>query len=192
MRQKCPACGQKPPVKMKKGGGRQKGSGFEREVAKLVIAAFACKGICGEDCYRTPGSGGHKQASKTDPGDLVISRRLQKLFPFAVECKFYKAISMDLLMVPNVKEGVLSSWWAQAVASAGRRVPLLIFRQNRQQAYAMFPGTYPHIETLRGLFNGEIATGLGLRPFIKTKVNGQQVYVVRLKTLLRYYKKANS
>lgn len=182
-RLKCPTCGQKPPVKMKKGGGRNKGSGFEREIADLVIAAFAHKGICAKDCYRTPGSGGHKQASKTDPGDLVISRRLQKLFPFNVECKFYKSITMDLLMVPNVTEGHLKNWWEQAVKSAGKRIPLLIFRQNRQQAYAMFP-----YDVYAGI-TGELSILADLRPHIHTKVNGQGVCVLRFKTLLRHVKK---
>jgi hypothetical protein len=160
---------------MRKGGGRQKGSAFEREIAKQIIEAFAHKGITKEDCYRTPGSGGHRFAKKVDPGDLVFSKRLRKYWEFAVECKFYASISMDLLMVPNVKEGVISAWWKQAVASAGNHKPLLVFRQNRQQAYALFPATAD--------WNGDI------RPMIQTKVNGQEVYVVRFKSFLRMQKK---
>ncbi len=175
-RKPCPTCGQKPPVKMRKGGGRNKGSGFEREVAGLIIEAFAHKGICQDDCYRTPGSGGHRFAKKVDPGDLVMSPRLQKLFRYSVECKFYASISMDLLMVPHVKEGVMRDWWAQAVASTTKgRIPLLIFRQNRQQAYAMFPNDGPS----------------PVRPFISTRVDGMWVYVVRLKSLLRYCTRSN-
>jgi hypothetical protein len=164
---------------MKKGGGRQKGSKFERDCAKAIIDTFACKGITAEDCYRTPGSGGHRFAKKTDPGDLVCSRRLAKLWPYAVECKFYAKVELRWLMQSNVKEGLFSSWWAQAVAATPKdRRALLVFRQNRDEPYAMF--AYP-----------KDAVGMDppIRPFILTRVNGQQVYVVRFKSLLRYYRR---
>ncbi len=169
---------------MRKGGGRQKGSAFERDVAKLIIAAFEHRGICKEDCYRTPGSGGHKYAKKEDPGDLVISPRLRKHWPFAVECKFYAKLPMDVLMTPNIKAGLISNWWTQTVTSAGKHIPLLVFRQNKQQAYAMLPCA-PDKST-----DSAVPVEIfGIRPHIMTRVNGRHVRVVRLKSLLRFYRK---
>lgn len=170
---------------MRKGGGRNKGSAFEREVAAAIIDTFACVGVCKEDCYRTPGSGGHRFAKKEDPGDLVISGRLRKHWPFAVECKHYAKISLDLLMVPHIKQGMLYNWWVQARASAGKHVPLLVFRQNRQQAYAMFP-----MDMRTDLFEHDSRFQLRFRPAMSTKVAGDLVYVVRFKSLLRHYKRS--
>ena len=169
---------------MKPGAGRNKGSAFEREVAAVIIKTFAGLGIGKEDCYRTPSSGGHRFAKKTDPGDLVCSARLQKLWPFAVECKHYKEIRLDWLMVPNVKSGLVSNWWKQAVAAASVGYPLLVFRQDRQQAYAMYPETTPW-----SVFTMDQGVVPIPRPAIYTKVNGQRVVVVRLSSLLKAFKK---
>lgn len=121
---------------MKPGGGRNKGSAFERKVAKMVIAAFEDFGITSEDCYRTPSSGGHRFAKKQDPGDLVTSKRLRRLFPFSVECKSYKTLDWAGLM--NNSSRQFKEWWDQACAASTKDCkPLLVFRQNRSQAFAM-------------------------------------------------------
>lgn len=79
---------------MRPGGGRSKGNAFERLVAKMVVAAFSGLGITRKDCYRTPSSGGHKFARKTDPGDLVLSTDLSMMLPFHFECKHIKKASV--------------------------------------------------------------------------------------------------
>ena len=126
---------------MNKGGGRIKGSHFELETAKAIVKAFNDLGITAKDCYRTPGSGGPRFAKKTDPGDLVLSPKQREYFPFAIECKFYREISLDSLMTPCVRKGQFLSWWKQAVAAtpadAGVHT-LLVFRQNYGQCYCMF------------------------------------------------------
>ena len=154
---------------MKPGGGRNKGNVFERVVAKLIIDTFSDRGITAEDCYRTPGSGGHKQASKSDPGDLVISPRLRKYFNFSVECKFYKTLDWHRLMSTDRHKGHFSVWWEQCVRSAesakGYPTPLLIFKKNAGQIYCMYP------------LAGDLAS-VPAFPFLYTKVNGNRVYII--------------
>ena len=152
--------------------GRNKGNGFERVVAGLIVATFERYGISKDDCYRTPGSGGHLRASKTDPGDLVISRKLRKYFNFSVECKFYKSLDWHRLMSTDKHKGHFSDWWEQCVRSAeaakGNPTPLLIFKKNAGQIYCMYPSAL-------GTFPG---------PNLCTKVNGHTVRVVLLAKFL--------
>lgn len=160
---------------MKPGGGRAKGSSFERKVAKMIVAAFAKQGITKEDCYRTPGSGGHKYACKVDPGDLVLSPKLQKLFNFGVECKFYKSLDWAMLLRPDNRRGDFGSWWRQAVkATQGTsKCPLLVFKGNRSDIFVMFP----HSDTLNSSH---------LTPSIRTTMDGVEVRICRLRRLLGY------
>lgn len=128
--------------------GRRKGSTFERTVAKLIVDAFAHKGVTNKDCYRTPLSGGHVHASGYDPGDLVMSSKLKKLFgvplgtgkrkPFSVECKHYKKIDLFKLFQEQVT-GEIPGWWDQAefAAAASGAVPLLLMKQNNSQILAV-------------------------------------------------------
>ena len=125
---------------MKKGiNGRTKGSGFERHVAGLIIDAFKEYGIQKEDCYRTPLSGGHRFAAKSDPGDLLMTPKLQALFPFVVECKFYKKLNWVDLMNPVGLKSQFGTWWAQATKAAHElsKPPLLVFKGNRTDVYCM-------------------------------------------------------
>ena len=135
---------------MKKGRGRPKGNAFENKIAKTLVKAF---GLKKKDCYRTPGSGGHRQASKTDPGDLVISKRMRKVFPFSVECKHYKAVPLYWFFKPEKKRPKqLKSWLSQAETSAKKQkkmYPLLIFRANNAPIFCALPGVYPLVTRCR-------------------------------------------
>lgn len=127
---------------MKKGGGRAKGNGYENKTAKKVVAAFAAFGIRRKDCYRTPLSGGHKFASQKDPGDLIISKRLEKMFPFSVECKFYKKVKLWALWTPiedQKKAWKFRIWLRQARKAAGKKIPLLVFKENNGPDMCAFP-----------------------------------------------------
>lgn len=115
--------------------GRNKGSNFERLIAKLVVDAFVeiIPDLTAADCYRTPLSGGHIHASKNDPGDLVMSLRLAKYFPAHVECKKQQGLEVfhffDKLRQPSWGAG---QWLAQAEkASVGKHgFPLVVMTKN--------------------------------------------------------------
>lgn len=169
---------------MKKGGGRAKGAAFERHVSKVLIAAFEAYGVTAEDCYRTPQSGGHRFARKEDPGDLVISKRLQKLFPFCVECKFYKKLQWNALLTKQKDKSHWTDWWDQAVTASNRQPvahryePMLVCRQNFDKTlYAVL--TVTAIADLCSETHNPLAG-----PHIETKLHGYTVRVVRLRDVL--------
>ena len=160
---------------MRKGGGRAKGSGFERMVARTVIEAFKEFGIRKEDCYRTPLSGGHRAARKKDPGDLVISKKLLKYFPFSVECKFYKKLYLPALWMPQKqwkKNWNFGPWLKQTCKACGsNRMPLLIFKGNGTPTFAALPRLAPLM--------------LGGRPVLTFRYESEDWCVILFNRLLR-------
>jgi hypothetical protein len=134
----------KQSKRIKPGGGRPKGNSFERLVASMVVRSFSKLGITSKHCYRTPGSGGHRFASKTDPGDLVIRKKLLKHFPFSVECKWYKEIVIYAFLYPPkdwLNKWHFRSWLNQAIRDAKKqkRNPLLVFKGNNTPVFAALP-----------------------------------------------------
>lgn len=160
---------------MKAGGGRSKGNSFERHVAKLVVTAFDCLGITQEDCYRTPSSGGHKYAKKEDPGDLVISKKLHKYFPFHIEAKHYRKVSLNALFTPIEKQK--RAWkfkgWVEQVNAASRKGmhPVIVFKENSGPVLALLPQIMP------------LAARVGIR--FRTKYKGETWYVMEFAAMLR-------
>lgn len=162
---------------MKKGGGRQKGNRFERQIAGMIIAAFKEHGIEQKDCFRTPLSGGHRFANKTDPGDIQMTARLRELFPFSVECKFWKKVNLAELLEP-LNGGIFAGWWQQAVDAAngcdgGVVAPLLVFKQNNMAPLCVF----------HKLRIDEVKIG----PHITCKVGGKWLRVIPFERLLTFY-----
>lgn len=129
--------------------GRRKGSAFERQVAKMIIATFEGRGITAEDCYRTPLSGGHVHASKENPSDLQMSAKLLKLFPYSVECKCYRKVNLFPAMYLRNNKGQLAEWWKQAVKACNGREPLVVFKQNGSDIFVMAKS---HVAKERGAF----------------------------------------
>lgn len=122
---------------MKPGGGRNKGNSFERVIAKQIVDAGKHLGLCKEDCYRTPSSGGHRYAKQQDPSDLVLSPKLLKYFPLIVECKHYKYIDLQQLWT---KKGQIFTWLDQVLREAkGQedRYPAVIMRWNHSQTFCI-------------------------------------------------------
>lgn len=119
---------------MKSGGGRNKGSAFERLVSKLFLEAFKKGGVQTkpEDCFRTPLSGGHRFASKTDPGDLQFSKELTELFPMVVECKHYRELCLERYLQKPKKSWKEFQWLDQVSLSSQQtgRPPVLVMRGN--------------------------------------------------------------
>ena len=147
---------------------KSKGSAFERLVARLIIDEFNKRGFkfVAEDCYRTPGSGGHVYASKQNPSDLVLSDRLLYYFPFTIECKRDERYDLTHFFVPikdhqkswkeqHAVEQVISAntpWGLETINK--RRYPMVIFQTNRNPIFCFTPAdAYHH---LFGAVNQEI------------------------------------
>ena len=166
---------------MRKGGGRAKGNGFENKIAKMIVKEFHDFGIRRKHCYRTPGSGGHRQARNTDPGDLVIHRKLRKLFPYCVECKFYKSIDLWNLFLSfryHVKSSKFKTWLKQVCTAAKRthQIPLLIFKKNNADILCALP----------------YDSKLDHSPVLKFKYKHKTWIVLKFKSLIRYLVKEHS
>jgi hypothetical protein len=127
---------------MRKGGGKQKGSEFERDVCRDL--SLWMSGGKREDLYwRSAMSGGrstvaakrgkllHAQAgdvSSIDPAGEPLTSK------FFIECKYYK--SLDLSSVFN-ERGKLIEFWKMAKDSARKysKKPMLFAKQNRFPTY---------------------------------------------------------
>lgn len=131
---------------MRAGGGKAKGSAFERTLAKMILKSAKRAGhrFSKEDCYRTPMSGGHVYASKENPSDLVISRKLLKLFPFTVEAKFHRKIGVQHFARPVHKHE--KSWPEKRAIDQvlranekkkHKRFPIVLMKENRGEIFAI-------------------------------------------------------
>lgn len=90
---------------------RRKGASYERIVAQLL------KSFWNEEFRRTPLSGGW--AKKTITGDIIPVDRNRDNFPFSIECKNRKSVSIP-------------AWLAQTKADCpATKLPLLIFHLPR-------------------------------------------------------------
>ena len=121
---------------MKRASAREKGKGFERAVSSMVVRQFESYGISKIDCYRTPNSGGHPYASKTDPADIQMSAKLQTLFPFSIECKSGYKTDFNLRHFFNKEiKGIELAFLKQTVRSTEKAVgiaktPMLVIKED--------------------------------------------------------------
>lgn len=124
---------------MRKGGGHSKGASFERDIAKRIVKAFTKFGIKQSDCWRSVLSGGHEMSS----GDLRMSAKMEKLFPFSVECKAHKKVEWWRFNVEH--EFRKPSWkeiqWLQQASDGAKKgkglQPLLVIKENNRPILVM-------------------------------------------------------
>jgi hypothetical protein len=117
--------------------GKGKGSAFERRIAKDIVKAFKKKfpWVSQRHCWRSVLSGGHEMSA----GDLEMSPEMERLFPYAVECKFHKKVNWWHFLLPPGSKSFKKTWpewqWvAQACEGARKRKglkPLLVVHGNR-------------------------------------------------------------
>jgi hypothetical protein len=125
---------------MKAKSKREKGNGFERLVARMVLDACNKGGFLldRKECFRTPLSGGHPFA---DRGDLQIGPQLRKVFPFVVECKHQKIWNPGAMFRARENEAN----WLRQVKRATKEtkieglVPLLVCQGNLTGTYCAAP-----------------------------------------------------
>ena len=113
-------------------GGKRKGSGFERLIAKKL------SDWSGLEVRRTPGSGGFDKT--TFPGDVYSS----KGFPLCVECKDTESWNFKSLF--KFDGSVFDAWWTQVTTDTviwsktndEPLLPIVIFSKNYFKEYALF------------------------------------------------------
>lgn len=121
---------------MKRGGGKQKGAAFEREVCR-VLSLWITSGER-QDCFwRSAMSGGRATIAHgrdvRQCGDIAAVA--QEGYEFAnawfVECKHVRSLDLDSFIIKGV--GLLRKFWdkARKEAKRHRKDPMIIARQNR-------------------------------------------------------------
>lgn len=138
---------------MRPGGGKRKGSAFERRIAEkigewLYDDKFAL--------WRTTNSGGRatvRSKAALHPGDIGPAKGVARRFPLSVECKFTQTWSFqDLLTRP--KTAPLFKFWKQAEDAAGKTFwPWLVFTRNHAPDFVMCSEGFRlvHFRALRNL-----------------------------------------
>ena len=137
--------------KMRPGGGKAKGNGFEGTVAKKLTA-----GLAPLNFIRTPGSGARvggknfetigkmfgEEALKIFVGDVVPvnEKALNLKFLHSIECKFYA--SQDAFTHLASGSANLFKWFQEVVDDAAKvdKNPMLIFKWNHTPIFVAVDG----------------------------------------------------
>lgn len=124
---------------MRAGGGHAKGAQFERQVCK-ELSLWITNGEREDIFWRSAMSGGKatrmKAAGKiasSMSGDIIATNSIGELLlkDFMVECKFYKNLNLNGLLL-DLETGI-NGFWKVALreAKAHGKIPLLIAKQNQ-------------------------------------------------------------
>lgn len=104
-----------------------KGNRFERTICKVL------KEWTGYEFSRVPQSGGlrWKKADNISSDVICSDETHSKRFPCNIECKFYKDINFEAILLGN-KRCKIFEFWSQVLGDANRagRFPLLFMRYN--------------------------------------------------------------
>ncbi len=124
---------------MRKGGGKQKGASFERDVCKQ-LSNFILPGSKDTLFWRSSLSGGRATvqnrkggANQTQLGDLTCVHEAGQWLTahFVIECKFYADLDIEAGLLTG--RGKLAGFWRELckLSRRHRRHPMLIAKQNR-------------------------------------------------------------
>jgi len=135
---------------MKRGGGSNKGSGFERKICKQ-FSLWISKGVRDDIFWRTAGSGARAtnrrrrgKATCNSEGDMgCLDAEFSWLTDSVlVECKRgYNSWRIDDLLLPKIPKGSVWRIWERLVEDARRsnKLPLLVLKQDRRPILFFFP-----------------------------------------------------
>src|SRR5882672_5830106 len=154
---------------MRKGGGKQKGASFEREICRH-LSLWVSQGKNEDVYWRSAMSGGRSTVAfakgkrlAAQAGDITCIHPIGHALAgqFFMECKAYRDLNYPGLLKGT---GHLVVFWREAVEQAKRykKLPLLIAKQNQQPATACLTAEGVRLLKLRGR-SVLIAPGLNLR-----------------------------
>ena len=128
---------------MRKGGGKHKGSGFERDMCRLLSSWWSSGET--EEVFWRADSGGKAKTTKSMHlcGDLFQFNFDYPKLPCSVEAKFHKDFDWEVLFEETVGSSTqnIINWWKQCSEDAKRAklIPAMIFKKNFRQAFVMLP-----------------------------------------------------
>jgi hypothetical protein len=157
------------PTRQQIHNSRNKGKSLERQVAKMIAKAFK---VDEKEVKRTPMSGawGGKQ------GDIVMSRRVKKAFPWTIECKNQKSLPTVDTLIAKKRNKTFQKCWEQAVDQAveAHNFPILIWRSGPSQPImCAIPAIYPSV-------------GIGTRTLSFEEWSTGPLYILGFKIFLYY------
>lgn len=128
---------------MRRGGGKQKGAGYEREVCR-TLSRFIVPETDDTLFWRSAMSGGRAtlqgKINTTQLGDLTCIHPAGQWLTdmFVIECKFYRDLSIASSLLFG--RGNLAKFWQQACRQAWKheRSPLLVAKQNLTPPLVLF------------------------------------------------------
>ena len=124
---------------MRKGGGKQKGSSFERKIC-VDLSLWLSQGKQEDLLWRSAMSGGRASVAAVggkrfaqQAGDIsaIHSLGLKLTDKFLIECKNYRDLNFTGLLM---RRGKLAEFWLETRKQAAhyKKHPLLIAKQNQQ------------------------------------------------------------
>lgn len=123
---------------MRKGGGKRKGSGFERYVCKALSRWVSNNSQIEDLFWRSAMSGGRATVARKQGKDVRQAGDITAVSPtghslteaWYIECKFYRRVNLEGWAVNNT--GKLKKWWRTCLNNAKHheRKPMLIVKQN--------------------------------------------------------------
>jgi len=136
---------------MKPGGGKNKGSAFERRVAE-ALSLWVSGGKRKDLFWRSAISGGRAtqrnkkgEQIRTQLGDICAVDPLGNGLTdkYFIELKHYKDLEISSFLLRGT--GLLASFWLKASAEAAKynRLPLLIARQNNYPIFVLLSAYDP-------------------------------------------------
>ena len=173
---------------MKKGGGKSKGSAFERKICKMLSLWFT-ENVRDDIFFRSASSGAmatqrFKKGKTTSgqTGDITStnSEGIEFINKFSIELKSYKDFSLDFLVYKN--KSLIHDWWNQCKGDAERenKSPLLIIKKNSRPEILIFRcSLYTQIfEEYFGFIEFE--------KYIKGFINEDAVIIMKLSDFFEY------
>jgi hypothetical protein len=132
---------------MRPGGGKQKGSEYERQICK-ALSLWVSHGAREDLFWRSAMSGGRATVGRKKgkdfaqhAGDISATHPAGHVLTdhFYVECKRYADLNFGSFLTKGV--GPLAGFWTEAVkqAAAHDRIPMLIVRQDRADTMLLVP-----------------------------------------------------
>ncbi len=132
---------------MRSGGGKPKGTRFEREVCK-ALSLWISRGEREDIFWRSAMSGGRATVRaksgiqlKAQAGDISPISALGELLleHFVIECKSYK--DLEVLQGVVKDNGTLHNFWRihRMLGMAFSKIPMLIAKQNQMPTFCLMP-----------------------------------------------------
>ena len=131
---------------MRKGGGKQKGSAFERVVCK-ALSLWVSGGKLEDVFWRSAMSGGRAtvarkkgRSAEAAAGDISAVRPIGSalLSLFLVECKSYKDLQLHGMFDADMAGGICGMWKKLCIDSAALdKMPMMVAKQNGMKSFVL-------------------------------------------------------